>query len=320
MVWDLGHEIFPLFNQGSHPAHRVVLGELELAGDAPGLQVINSHSDVHLSSGSGLQLPDLVGLPQNVRGKQVPKSQFVGSWHIFYFKNGEEHAPVFFLEILPGQTSQKDDSLAVVLKNFPDQLGNLVNILKLLGFGEVLWDKIGVLVEVSPEGHPLFLLHDFHFLPVLNKEQPVAEVTSQLWSDPVEGIKIRHGHAEVLDVFLNLIEFLLHFLPLNLPVFDPAVEVHHLLPVHVVGPWFYLLEPLVNFVGLVLKGLCFADGVLLESVALVLKDVVHFEGGYLKVVPSFEHVVGVEGGTCNWSDIAVFLLNFSDFVHDLLLV
>ena len=45
---------------------------------------------------------------------------------------------MFFLEILPGETSQEDDSLAVVLKNFPDQLGNLVNILKLLGFGEVL--------------------------------------------------------------------------------------------------------------------------------------------------------------------------------------
>jgi len=79
-----------------------------------------------------------------------------------------------------------------------------------------------------------------------------------------------------------------------------------------------LLVFFVYLLSFVLQSFTFADCVLLQSVSLLGEDVTHLCGGYLKVVPSFEHVVGVERSTSDRSDVAVLLLNPSYLIHNLL--
>lgn len=58
---------------------------------------------------------------------------------------------MLLLEILASYTAKKRDSLFVVVKHFPNELGYLINIGQGLGFIGIVIHNIHILVESSSE-------------------------------------------------------------------------------------------------------------------------------------------------------------------------
>lgn len=130
--------------------------------------------------------------------------------------------------------------------------------------------------------------------------------------------KWRHFYFKGFKVGLNLSKVSFDFTPFSLPIFDLTEHVESILSAQFLFFRFDFLELFVTLLALVFQVLPSFEALFVESVFLIFKNVVHFVGSNLEIVPSLEHVGSIETFADQSFDMFVFGIDFFDFGLDLL--
>jgi hypothetical protein len=103
-----------------------------------------------------------------------------------------------------------------------------------------------------------------------------------------------------------------------LPIFDLTEHVESILSAQFLFFRFDFLELFVTLLALVFQVLPSFEAFFMKSIFLVFENVVHFVRSNLEIVPSLEHVGGIETFTNQSFNMFVFGVDFFDFGLDLL--